>query len=420
MSALPLRALKAVDLFSMAHKVEDKSSPIKEATPLGGLFSLMGLTTLLTYASYMVATWLQDNTLVQKSLATMGPSVWGELAGLPWVSPTSSPLQGSIALRLTIDGNPGACAAPLTMITSSLDSGAFVLKSIADCGGSGVAQHTLTCPNCRFTSDTSVSLVFDYSCQSMLLEALGSSPSYPGPLSLSIISASTARTAAPKPGALLTSLTWQLSPVLSVLWDNVTAANSAIGWYLADSKLTLAPPLLPPAINGSLSILPTASPVTVTFALALSTTYSSTLLTQRVPITQLLANIVGLSGLLALFGTAFGSFEVYCARSRAGGSKRAPLRSSNDGTEGGNVEAAPQHEAEVFAVENMLRQGSLTQRAGSTNALRHGLGAQRVVSAEGPAANVVWQRMSDSSGDVWFTSSAGDTAWVLPPGARLE
>jgi sugar lactone lactonase YvrE len=423
LSALPLRALKAVDLFSMAHKVEDKSSPINEATPLGGLFSLMGLSTLLTYASYMVATWLQDNTLVQKSLATMGPSVWGELAALPWVAPTSSPLEGSIALRLTIDGNPGACAAPLSIVTSSLDSGAFVLKSTANCGDSGVVQHTLTCPSCRFTSDTSVSLIFDYSCQSMLLEALGSSPSYPGPLSLSIISAPTARTVAPKPGALLTSLTWQLSPVLSVLWDNVTAANSAIGWYLADSKLTLAPPLLPPAINGSLSILPTASPVTVTFALALSSTYSSTLLTQRVPITQLLANIVGLSGLLAIFGTAFGSFELYCARkSRAGGSKRTPLRSSNDGTEGENVEAAPQHEAEVFAVENILRQGSLTQRAGSTNALKHGLGAgaQRVVSAEGPAADVVWQRMSDSSGDVWFTSSAGDTAWVLPPGARLE
>jgi hypothetical protein len=119
---MPLRALKTVDLFSMNHKVEDRTSPINEATPLGGLFSLMGLTTLLTYAAYMVATWLQDNTLVHKSLATMGPSVWGELAALPWVSSGTSSLLGSLALRLTIDGNPGACAAPLSMTTTSLDS----------------------------------------------------------------------------------------------------------------------------------------------------------------------------------------------------------------------------------------------------------------------------------------------------------
>ena len=388
-AALPLRALKAVDLFSMAHKVQDKSSPIKEATPLGGLFSLMGLTTLLTYAAYMVATWLQDNTLVQKSLATMGPSVWGELAALPWLAPTSPPLQGSIALRLTIDGNPGACAAPLSMTTSSLDSGAFVLQSTADCGGSGISQHTLTCPGCRFTSDTAVSLAFDYSCQSMLLEALGSSPAHPGPLSLSLLSAPPARTAAPKAGALLTSLTWQLSPVLSVLWDNVTAASSAIGWYLADSKLTLAPPLLPPVVNVSLSLLPTASPVTVTFALALSSTYSSTLLTQRVPVTQLLANIVGLSGLLAIFGLAFGSFEDYCSRRRVGDAKRMPLSSSAGGNEGAAVEAAPQQA--VFSMDNPLRSGltfppqrSKGGHAGDLQALWREVEALKAAASQGP------------------------------------
>jgi sugar lactone lactonase YvrE len=122
-SALPLRALKALDLFSMNHKVEDKTSPIKEATSLGGLFSLMGLTTLLTYAAYMVAIWLQDNTLVQQSLATMGPSVWGRVASLPWAASPAVSSLGSLALRLTIDGNPGACAAPLSTATTGLARG---------------------------------------------------------------------------------------------------------------------------------------------------------------------------------------------------------------------------------------------------------------------------------------------------------
>ena len=206
----------------------------------------------------------------------------------------------------------------------------------------------------------------------------------------------------------------------------VTAANSAIGWYLADSKLTPAPPFIPPAVNDSLSILPTASSVTVTFALALSTTYSSTLLTQRVPITQLLANIVGLSGLLTIFGIAFGSFEGYC--SRRAGKKRTPLRSSNGGTEGGSAEAAPQLEAAEFAVDNLLRQSPPTQRAANAVAVmrEQGGGAQRgalmprAVSANCPAAQAVWRRQNDASGDVWFINSAGETAWELPPGARLE
>ncbi len=453
--ALPLRSLKTVDLFSMSHRVENKASPINEATPLGGLFSLMGLTTLLTYAAYMVTTWLQDNTLVQKSLATMGPSVWGELAALPWVASSASSLLGSLALRLTIDGNPGACVAPLSITTTSLDSGSFVIKSTADCDGSGISQHTLTCPGCRFTSDTAISLVFDYSCQSMLLEALGSSPSYPGPLALSTIAAPTARTAPPKAGALLTSLTWELTPVLSVLWDNITAANSAIGWYLADSKLTLAPFFTPPGLNGSLSIIPTASSVTVTFALSLSSTYSSTLLTQRVPITQLLANIVGLSGLLTFFGMAFGSFEGYCARKKGGvgAHKHLPLSSKigSIGDGGGSAPGgSPMEASSLLAVDNPLRVGSpaLFQREtglaedslrGELQALRKvvEVGAQREAALwrkvdaleaaawplEAPraaVAAVVWQRLSDDSGDVWYTSSAGETAWELPTGAILQ
>ena len=449
--ALPLRALKTVDLFSMNHRVKDRTSPMNEATPLGGLFSLMGLTTLITYAAYMVATWLQDNTLVQQSLATMGPQVWGRVASLPWAEPPAVSSLGSLALRLTIDGNPGACAVPLSMTTAGLAKGAFIRQSTADCGGSGIAQHTLTCPGCQLTSDTSISLAFDYSCQSMLLEALGTSPAYPGPLALSALAASSALTAAPKPGALLTSVTWQLTPVLSVLWDNVTASNSAIGWDVADSKLTLAPFLTPPALNGSLSIIPTASSVTVTFALPLSSTYSSTLLTQRVPITQLLANIVGLSGLLAFFGMAFGLFEGYCARKRGAVEPHKPplLRSSTgSGGDGGGsaLGGSPVEANSVVAVNNPLQAASptLPQRlthhsecslAGELQVLRREVEALKaavspreppraaVLLLEAPraaVAAVVWQRHSDAGGEMWYTSSAGETAWELPPGATLE
>ena len=98
----------------------------------------------------------------------------------------------------------------------------------------------------------------------------------------------------------------------------------------------------------------------------------------------------------------------------------------------------------LLAVDNPLRVGSPApfQRdtghaegslAGELQALRKvvEVGAQReaalwrkveaLEAAVGPLpAEVVWQRQCDASGDVWYTSSAGETAWGLPPGAFLQ
>ena len=305
---LPAAVLRTLDIFSLSHKVSDKSPLIKESTTLGGLFSLMAFTTLLTYSAYMVATWLQDNTLVQQSLATMDGDVWASVEGLPWVASPLAPL----VLRLTLDGEPGACAAPLSFSTSGLLSGAFSLQSTADCGGSGVAQHTLLCKSCHLSAKTKVYLEFHYSCQSMLLEALGSRP-FPAPATLSSqVAPPDLTAAAPKGGAfLLSSLTWSLNLVLNVLNDTTTTTGS-IGWHIAEQQLTPGAPFSPMPFNGSLSLLPTSSSVSVTFALSLASTYASTILSARVPLTQLLANIVGLGGMLSMFGLAFSYFEQYC------------------------------------------------------------------------------------------------------------
>jgi hypothetical protein len=163
-----------------------------------------------------------------------------------------------------------------------------------------------------------VSLLFDYSCQSMLLEAAAGSPSHLGPLTLGALAAPLPP---PQPGQLLTGLVWELTPVLTVLWNNVSSgSSSARGWQIADSALSKAPPLAASAAGPAQPLLPGAASLKVTIALPLSSTYSATLLTQRVPVTQLLANLVGLTGMLAFFGTAFGSFEEGCgARGRGRG-----------------------------------------------------------------------------------------------------
>jgi len=448
--SLPLVALKFIDIFSMSHQVKDDTSPIKRATPLGGLFTLMGLSTLLTYASYMVASWRQDNTLVQKSLAILGPQVWSEVATLPWV--TSSSSAGPLSLRLTIDGNPGAmeggpgaCSSP-TKIFPTLEKGAFKLQSTSVCSQSGSAQHTITCPGCRLSGQIALSLVFDYSCQSMHLEAQAISPSFPEATTTSTLSLPPSRTAAAKSGAgLLTSLTWELTPVLSVLWDNVTSTGSAMGWSLGDSKLTVGSPFNPPAQNnGSLTLLPLSSSVTVNFVLSVSSTYSSTLLTQRVPITQLLANLVGLSGMLAFFGVAFGNFEVYCTRGKHGG-KRQPLSHDRSNVEG---QLRKQTEAEsllarVAALETRLgatpsvpaETPSSTARGASPIEIEGGkfsvgnplvvvpsAAPQQLQQQSNPplaCAPLVWKRHHDET-DEWFEClETGKIEWRAPQGATI-
>jgi len=403
----------------------------------------MGLATIITYAAYMVAFWLQDNTLVQQSLATLGPQVWASTASLPWATHPLVPSLGSLALRLTVDGNPGACSAP-KLQAPIVEGGAFRLESRATC--SGAAQHTLTCPSCQLYGQITAQLLFDYSCQSMHLEALAAGPGLAEPKpSISVMQALPSRTAA-KPGALLSSFTWQLTPVLSVLWDNVSSSNSATGWYLADSKLTEGAPLAPPALNGSLSLLPTAAPVTVNLVLAVSSTYSVMLVTQRVPITQLLANIVGLSGLLALFGSAFGAFEASCSKHRAG-SKHTPLSSGQDEAKGrqrtnseteGLLARLVAREARLAALEaragaalpartvsTSATQGALPNETaeGSAFSVSNPLAAKQVVLPQQqtpPAvAPQLWRRLRDEKDEWFMCQETGATAWVAPNGALV-
>jgi hypothetical protein len=57
-------------------------------------------------------------------------------------------------------------------------------------------------------------------------------------------------------------------------------------------------------------------------------------------------------------------------------------------------------------------------RGGELAALRQEVDALRGGVRGAPAAAPLWRRESDGA-DVWYKSSAGDTAWELPPGAAL-
>jgi hypothetical protein len=317
--------LKSVDFFSLNHQLEPDEVPVKRATTLGGIFSLLSLTVITSYSAYMVESWLENNTLVQVSLRTMEEETWSSVGALPFASNialayaglTPAPPPSTLMLQIQVDGDPGACAAPLAWSQSGLQAGAWSLATApATCGAAGsLASHTLTCPGCIFTSSSQLRLVWHYSCQAFLLSASSAQP-YPT-AKTSLFTAPPAQTRGSAAG-LLQEITWTVTPVLSVLWDNVTS-ESSVGWMLSGDDLEVGPLQAPPAGEGGLLLQPASASVTLAIKLPLADTYQVTLLTPKVPWTALIANIVGLSGIVGLVGVLFSHYEKRLSVNRARG-----------------------------------------------------------------------------------------------------
>ena len=160
--------LLSVDLFSLNHQLEHEEVPVKKATSLGGIFSLLALTVIISYSAYMVESWLENNTLVQVSLRTLEEETWSSVSALPFASNialayaglTPAPPPSTLVLQIQVDGDAGACAAPLAWSQSGLQAGAWSLATApATCGAAGsLASHILTCPQCIFTSSSQLVL----------------------------------------------------------------------------------------------------------------------------------------------------------------------------------------------------------------------------------------------------------------------
>jgi hypothetical protein len=304
-----------LDIYALSHELEDRQVQSKRRTALGGACTLLAITLIALFAAYMVVSWLDNNTLVQRSLDALDGGVWEQAAGLPWASAAALPGLAApapgIVVRITVDGDPGACAEPLLPpISSGLVSGAWARAPAAPpgCGGSGVSQLTFTCAACVLGPSSSLSLLLHHSCQSLLLEAAAVAP-YPADAA-AILAADTAATAAAADGARLSSVSWDVGPLFGVLWDNVTASASRKGYAFTRSVATPARAVPAPlGVDAYLTVAPLSAAVNITLLLPLSSTYVTTLLTERVPWTQLLANIVGLSGIIGAFGTVFGMCE---------------------------------------------------------------------------------------------------------------
>jgi hypothetical protein len=300
--------------------VQEGQSPVKITSPMGGACTLLGYCFIGTYAVFMLVEWSRNNNLAQRSLDVVEAGTWAGAAGLPWVAGELPGLPGArgLALRLTLDGDPGKCAAPLLGPPGLLAAAGSAPRawqllpgaSAADCSSArsgGASQLTFVCPDCELDAGSSLSLLFHYSCQSMLLEAAALPAAYPR-ASPSLFSA----VAAPGGGALLSSVQWTLSPVLTLLYDSAGIGGSQRGYAITHAALatrsrqaealpSAAAANATAAAAAAVRLLPNAAAVNVTVLLPLSPFFVSTTVVEVVPLTQLLANIVGLGGMLSWF-----------------------------------------------------------------------------------------------------------------------
>jgi hypothetical protein len=180
-------------------------------------------------------------------------------------------------------------------------------------------------------------------------------------------------------------------PLLTQCQDSVSAGGVASKRGYAFTLSTVAPLRPPLPANGANNLLvrPNSAALNLTIALPLSPTFVTTSLTPLVPWTQLLANIVGLSGVLSVVGVLFG-----VAEKRLGGRGKAPLAGGGcsvapPAAGGGGVGSAAE---EIAALQQRLiaqhaeytqQLAALAERVRGASPLA-GEGAPLVVAANNP------------------------------------
>lgn len=157
---------------------------------------------------------------------------------------------------------------------------------------------TLSCSDCEFTADSTLSFSLPWSCQALYLEALAVD-ALQGVTTLKFPSNSSSA----GPEGFLSTVSWTVQPMLSVLTDLTPAGLAARGYELLSGPSSVTHTPL------GASLLPLASAVRVSVALPLQAAYSLTLLTPLTSLASLVSSIIGLAGILSAFRIVFALTE---------------------------------------------------------------------------------------------------------------
>lgn len=381
-----------------------------QSRSIGGILSLLAGLTFVTIALVLVLQRDADNVSRQESIVTLTDARREAALKLPVVSASDGSFNFSsgIQVRVTASGDGDVCSSGVRWLTT--ETSAWNLTQTPLCGDgdggssdiSGVSQLVFTCPDCSLLSPTSsLSITLPFSCQSLLIEAAAVDAA--GLVSFFTMPANKTRAA---PGELLTTLSWKLPTLLSVVNSSVDPSASARGFTLTTLSNSIVSQTLQSVDNGNgLAINPTST-VSITIDFPLNTFYSLTVLTEKQSITALLASIVGLLGIVSFFRSLLNSAD-WIQQLREGRSKDAPTSNRGDGefdmpnplhdsrqrSEHAFVPPPPTGARQRFTVANLA--DHITSRANQPRYTQYVEGA-----------------------DTWFhCRETGETFWELPAGA---
>ena len=370
-------ALARFDAFAQSVNGAVDAPLKRRPRPIGGTCTLLGGIAFVTIALTLGLQRAADNVAAVESVVALTDARRAAALALPVFS--AAPWGAGLQVRVTASGDGGVCASGATW--AATDAG-WALSRVATCAGSGASQLVFACADCALTPTSSLSISLHYSCQSLLVEAAAMDAA--GAVTAFALPA--AETAA-APGARLSTISWTLPTLLSVV--NSTVSPSARGFTLTAASHAVAAAPLPAAPGGGLAVVPTAAAVRITIALPLNAFYASTVLSEKQSITALLSSIVGLAGIFGLFGSLLGAADYAatldpCAAARARNARKAVAGGAR-------------------AVEGAEARGG-GDGAATVNPLR---------------AAARWRRASDGV-DEWFVElETGATAWERPEGAVL-
>jgi hypothetical protein len=310
--------MKLIDKFSSSHPVKEGGVAVKKSTVLGGSLTFVSIGVLAVLAAVLAQIRSESNTLVLNSLDVFSNTAVTSTKNWKWkeanINGDTKAVSG-VVVRITAAGEPGACAAPLEgPVSTGLSSGSWsVIAATASCGSAGgaVSQFTLGCTDCIFTPQSTLSLSMHYSCQSLLIEA-GAVDSSGVLLTASILPS----LLVPPSGSLLSSVSWTVAPLYSMLNDTASGQTASIdtavglsargyGLISSASAVTMTP--LVNSTGGGVFIAPISSSIYINVALPLKDFILSTKLTQKQTVLQLLSSIAGFQGVVfSIFGIIFG------------------------------------------------------------------------------------------------------------------
>ncbi len=432
------RLLLKVDSFSMDHDVPTGNSPVNTPSALGGACTLLSWVAFLCLSTVFVLQYAYANVSVQTALTTLlsaNPfSRSGRFAAPVVASPLAPSLRSGVQVRILAQEGAGCSVLAEGSFTSGSHSD-WVLAPPTDCGD-GRTLLTLSCPVCSFSAVSVLKFYLPYTCQSFFMEALGVD-------SLGVVNSVVfpPSSSAATQTTLLSSLSWTVQVLGTILEDKIRG-EVIQGYQLFATAAEST------AIPAGASVIPSLASVAVTIALPFQPTYSSTTLTPRLTIVDLLTSIVGLLGVLGVFRMLFMQSEtlktLLAARKRR--QSALPLTSSGDS----GLREAPPKQALSSATNQLHRiatssapssdppliraAAEVWRRDGDDGALV--ISSTRVVAwelpagvqlseaataeaAPAPAVRELWRRDTDGSATWFVNSETGATVWTLPAGAVL-